>query len=128
MDQGRLAGPGFDPGGLSGRELWEAVREHCRGAGLLDRQITVEHGGHTFRIACAEHSFLVYRVNAHHSLPPGAPGWPVCLVDEGRFFQECEAAGLGPQDLACAMTLSDWLALAGECVAHAGTVKDPADR
>jgi hypothetical protein len=61
-----------------------------REKGWLDRKIKIKYNNFTYRIFCSDTEFLVYRLNDNAGVSPGSPGWPVCLVRQGRVFHDAE--------------------------------------
>jgi hypothetical protein len=68
--------------------------------GWLNRQIVIRNGRGRYRLFCSESRFLVCRMNESWGIPPGAPGWPVCMVTREGFFHDrsvCAFAAEEPQ-------------------------------
>jgi hypothetical protein len=105
--------------GSSGQKLDNSQQGDCvslseiqiifREKNLLDKKISIEHEGELYRLLCSAESFIVYRVNQHQHVPPGIPGWPVCLVNENTKCNECEMPSVDPSHLTCDLKLSDWM-------------------
>ena len=56
--------------------------------GWLNRTLRLRHNSRRYRIFCSEMEFLAYRINDHSGIPPGFPGWPVCLVTEDQVIDD----------------------------------------
>ncbi len=95
------------PRGEATNAFFPQVHHFFQEHGILGRTLSVEHGGNTYRISCSEHTFMVYRVNKHHAVSPGIPGWPVCIID--TRLQECKTQRVQEQHLCSGLELEDWL-------------------
>ena len=78
---------------------------------LFDQQLTLTFDGQKYLVSCDAHSFSIYRLNPHCHVPPGAPGWPVCLVTGEMAADEACAPHLEEDEFAANLTLQDWLDL-----------------
>lgn len=78
-------------------------------SGVFSERLSVEHEGNLYRIACDDYAFTVYRVNKHHGVSPGLPGWPVCTIRFEPEHHECKAPSHREDHLTCGMELADWL-------------------
>ncbi len=56
--------------------------------GWLNQVLRVKKGDRKYRITCSETGFVAYRINDHHGLSPGIPGWPVCFVTPDRIMDD----------------------------------------
>ena len=65
----------------------------------------------TYLASCDDHSFTVYRLIDRCHLPPGQPGWPVCLVTQETIIDETSPPHLEQDDFSSGLTLADWLHL-----------------
>lgn len=79
--------------------------------GLFEKKLTLSHQGHKYLARCDAHSFTVYRLIDKCHLPPGEPGWPVCLVTPDSIIDETSPPHLEQDDFSSGLTLSDWLQL-----------------
>ncbi len=99
-----------DPEPSPGERL-RRIQELFRNLGLLGQRLTLSYQGHAYIAACDEHSFTVYRLVAQCHLPPGRPGWPVCLVTAETIIDESNPP-LAPEDeFGSGVDLQGWLAL-----------------
>jgi len=78
---------------------------------LFHRKLTLSHQGRTYLASCDDHSFTVYRLIDRCHLPPGQPGWPVCLVTPETIIDETSPPHLEQDDFSSGLTLADWLHL-----------------
>jgi hypothetical protein len=106
------------PGSLSldtpAPELLSRIQNLFRGWDLFDQSLTLTHQGQKYLARCDTHSFAVYRLNPNGHVPPGAPGWPVCLVTEEMAADEACAPHLEEDEFAADLTLQNWLDLIKE--------------
>ncbi len=61
------------------------------GKGWLNQKVAVRSGGISYLLFCDESRFFAYRTNDNWGVPPGVPGWPVCVVTSDRLFHDEEA-------------------------------------
>ncbi len=54
----------------------------------LNRNLRIVHRGRRYRIWCSEREFLAYRINGDCGIPPGFPGWPVCMINQNRIIED----------------------------------------
>lgn len=103
------------PGSLSpdtpAPELLARIQDLFREMDLFETALTLTHRGQEYLIHCDAHSFTVYRLNPHGHVPPGAPGWPVCLVTSEMAVDETSPPCLEEDEFATGLTLQDWLNL-----------------
>ena len=95
-------------------ELLARLQNIFRGWDLLDQSLTLTHRGQKYLARCDAHSFAVYRLNPHGHVPPGAPGWPVCLVTGEMAVDEGCPPHLEEDEFAADLSLQDWLDLIKE--------------
>jgi hypothetical protein len=63
--------------------------------GWLNQALRIRRGDRKYRITCSETGFFAYRINEGHGLPPGLPGWPVCLVTPDRIMDDSDRSRFG---------------------------------
>ena len=95
-------------------ELLARIQDLFRELGLFEKPLTLTHQGQKYLASCDAHSFTVYRLSPQCHLPPGKPGWPVCLVTAEMAADETSPPGLEEDEFATGLTLQDWLALIKE--------------
>lgn len=54
----------------------------------LNRDLRIRHRDRRYRILCSEREFLAYRINGDCGIPPGIPGWPVCMINQHRILED----------------------------------------
>jgi hypothetical protein len=92
-------------------ELLTRIQAKFRELGLFGRTLTVEHGGKAYLITCDDQAFAVYRRLRRSHLPPGRPGWPVCLVTAEVVVDETSPPHLPEDEFASGLSLDGWLHL-----------------
>jgi len=92
-------------------ELLGRIQARFRELGLFGRPLTVVHRGKTYLITCNEQAFAVYRRLRRGHLPPGRPGWPVCLVTAEAVVDESSPPQVPEDDFASGLSLPEWLDL-----------------
>jgi hypothetical protein len=105
----------MNPGNLSldlpPSELLSRIQDLFREMDLFDQPLTLFHQGQTYLVSCDGRSFIIYRLSPDCHLPPGKPGWPVCLVTADMVVDESSLPGLEEDEFAAGLTLLDWLTL-----------------
>ncbi|MEW6660736.1 MAG: hypothetical protein AB1424_19000 [Thermodesulfobacteriota bacterium] len=92
-------------------ELLARLQHIFRDMDLFDKPLTLSHQGQEYLALCDDRSFAIYRLNPHCHVPPGTPGWPVCLVTGEMAVDEACASHLEEDEFAAGLTLQDWLDL-----------------
>jgi hypothetical protein len=92
-------------------ELLARIQARFRELGLFGRTLTLTHGGKKYLVSCDSLAFAVYRRVRRSHLPPGRPGWPVCLVTAEIAVDETSPPHLPEDDFASGLGLEDWLDL-----------------
>lgn len=95
-------------------ELLTRIQNLFRELDLFEKPVALAHGGQKYLVSCEAHSFSIYRLSPHCHLPPGKPGWPVCLVTEEMAVDETSPPCLEEDEFATGLTLQDWLTLIKE--------------
>jgi len=94
--------------------IFQRLQERFRELGLLEQTLTLSHRGHQYLARCDEHAFTVYRLLDNSHLPPGQPGWPVCLVTPEAAVDETCAPHHPEDEFSSGLSLQDWLKLIDE--------------
>jgi len=92
-------------------ELLRRIQARFRELGLFGRTLSVEHRGKIYLITCNDQAFAVYRHLRRGHLPPGRPGWPVCLVTAEAVIDETSPPHLPEDEFASGLSLQEWLNL-----------------
>jgi len=72
-------------------ETAEVLRQFVaffNGKGWLNQKVAIRSGGISYLLFCDESRFFAYRMNDNWGVPPGVPGWPVCLVTSDHVFHD----------------------------------------
>ena len=81
------------PAETSPKDVLQQLVSVFSSRGWLNRNLRIRHNEKKYRIFCSEQEFLAYRINDNGSVPPGAPGWPVCLVTGDRIMEDSHLSG-----------------------------------
>ncbi len=95
-------------------DLLAEIQHLFRKLGLYGQKVPLTHHSRKYVTLCDDHAFSIYRVNEKGHLPPGAPGWPVCLVTADTAVDEYSHPALEEDDFASGLTIQDWLHLIEE--------------
>lgn len=92
-------------------ELLRRIQALFRELGLFEKKLTLTHQGQQYLARCDAHAFTIYRLLEKCHVPPGTPGWPVCLVTQETIIDETSPPHLEEDEFASGLTLADWLQL-----------------
>jgi hypothetical protein len=90
-------------------ELLRRIQARFRELGCFGSPLTLTHKGEKYLAACDERVFAVYRLLDRGHLPPGRPGWPVCLVTHEVVVDETSPPHLAEDEFASGLGLNEWL-------------------
>jgi hypothetical protein len=96
---------------ISPAELLRLIQERFRDWGLTGQRLTLSHQGRQYLVSCDETAFTVYRLVRRSHLPPGRPGWPVCLVTAETMVDETTPPLPALDEFASGLSLFEWLDL-----------------
>jgi hypothetical protein len=91
--------------------LLQHLQERFREWGLFEQTLTLTHRGQKYLARCDSQVFTVYRLLDKTSVPPGAPGWPVCLVTPEAAVDETCPPHLPEDEFSSGLSLQEWLNL-----------------
>lgn len=60
----------------------------------LNRPILIKQHDRKYKLMCSEKQFMAFRINANCGIPPGIPGWIVCIVDRDQIIQDSDISPL----------------------------------
>jgi hypothetical protein len=103
---GALHGSEVSPAELLGR-----IQARFRELGRFGSPLTLTHNGENYLAACDDRAFAVYRLVEKCHVPPGQPGWPVCLVTAEVMVDETSPPHLAEDEFASGLSLEEWLDL-----------------
>ena len=92
-------------------ELLGRIQARFRELGLLGERLSLSHGGRQYLVACDDRAFTVYCLVEHCHIPPGRPGWPVCLVTAETVVDETSPPQMPEDEFASGLSLEGWLDL-----------------
>jgi hypothetical protein len=58
--------------------------------GWLNQTLRIKHRNGRYRISCSEKKFFAYRINDNCHVPPGFPGWPVCIITHEQIIDDAK--------------------------------------
>ena len=96
---------------ISPAELLRRIQARFRELGLFGTPLTLTHNGEKYLAACDDQAFAVYRLVDQCHVPPGRPGWPVCLVTAEAVVDETSPPHLADDEFASGLSLQGWLDL-----------------
>lgn len=91
--------------------LLSRIQDLCREWGIFGRNAPIRYRGRQYLVGCTEEAFAVYRLVPNCHLPPGSPGWPVCLVTRETVVDETSPPELPGDEFASGLSLQGWLDL-----------------
>jgi hypothetical protein len=92
-------------------EILSRIQELFRELGIFGQTLTLTHKGHKYLVRGDAHAFTVYRCIDKCQLPPGKPGWPVCVVTADALIDETSPPQPVDDEFASGLTLADWVKL-----------------
>jgi len=92
-------------------EMFARIQEHFRELGIFGQTLTLTYQEEKYLVSCDAEAFAVYRLVSHCHVPPGQPGWPVCLVTEEVVVDETSAPHVPEDEFASGLSLEEWLKL-----------------
>jgi hypothetical protein len=92
-------------------ELLGRIQAHFRQLGLFGSSLTLIHNGEKYLAACDDQAFAVYRLVGQCHVPPGRPGWPVCLVTAEVAVDETSPPHRAEDEFGSGLSLKGWLEL-----------------
>ena len=96
---------------ISPAELLRRIQARFRELGLFGSPLTLTHNGEKYLATCDDQAFAVYRLVDQCHVPPGRPGWPVCLVTAEAVVDETSPPHLAEDEFASGLSLEEWLEL-----------------
>jgi hypothetical protein len=87
------------PDELSPKDFLQQFIDVFESKGWLNRNLRIRHRSRSYRILCSEKEFLVYRINDNCGIPPGIPGWPVCIINHERIIEDAHMSAFESTEL-----------------------------
>ena len=98
-------------GEISPAELLARIQARFRQWGRFGSPLTLTYNGEQYLAACDDQAFAVYRLAGQCHVPPGRPGWPVCLVTAQTAVDETSPPHQADDEFASGLSLKGWLEL-----------------
>jgi hypothetical protein len=92
-------------------ELLRRIQDRFRELGLFEQTLTLTYQAEKYLVSCDAQAFAVYRLVEHCHVPPGRPGWPVCLVTGEVMVDETSPPHLPGDEFSSGLSLEEWLKL-----------------
>jgi hypothetical protein len=105
-----MAGPN-STSQTSPAEMLAQIQGRFRELGIFGQTLTLTYKAEKYLVSCDAQAFAVYRLVEHYHVPPGQPGWPVCLVTAGVVVDETSPPHLPEDEFASGLSLEEWLDL-----------------
>jgi hypothetical protein len=96
---------------ISPAELLGRIQARFRELGRFGSPLTLNHRGEQYLVRCDVEAFAVYRLVEGCHVPPGRPGWPVCLVTAEAVVDETSPPQMPTDEFASGLNLKEWLNL-----------------
>jgi hypothetical protein len=92
-------------------EVLRRIQDRFQELGIFGRTLILTYKEKKYLISCDAQTFAVYRLVEQCHVPPGRPGWPVCLVTGEVIVDETSPPHLSEDDFASGLSLNEWLDL-----------------
>lgn len=92
-------------------EMLSQIQDRFRELGLFGQTLTLTYQEEKYLVSCDTRAFAVYRLVEKCHVPPGRPGWPVCLVTAEVMVDETSPPHLPEDEFSSGLSLEEWLDL-----------------
>lgn len=92
-------------------EMLARIQDRFRELGIFGQSLSLTYQTDKYLVSCNDEAFAVYRLVAHCHVPPGQPGWPVCLVTGEVMVDETSPPHLPEDEFSSGLSLEGWLDL-----------------
>ena len=92
-------------------ELLRRIQARFRELGLFGQTLNLTHKAEQYLVRCDAQAFAVYRLVEKCHVPPGRPGWPVCLATAEVVVDETSPPHLPEDEFDSGLSLEAWLKL-----------------
>jgi hypothetical protein len=96
---------------LSPAEMLARIQARFRTLGIFGQTMALTFKEEKYLVSCDPQAFAVYRLVEQCHVPPGRPGWPVCLVTDEVMVDETSPPHLPEDEFASGLGLQEWLDL-----------------
>jgi len=73
--------------------------------GWLNRTLRIRHQDRRYHVSCSELEFSAYRINDCCEIPPGFPGWPVCIITRDHILDDQAMSAFASEE----PSIQEWL-------------------
>jgi hypothetical protein len=99
------------PAQISPAEMLARIQDRFRELGIFGQNLSLTYQAEKYLVSCDAEAFTVYRLVSHCHVPPGRPGWPVCLVTGEVMVDETSPPHVPEDEFICGLSLEGWLDL-----------------
>lgn len=92
-------------------KAFEQILELFERLNLLDRELSIDLTGGSYKVRCDKNCFMVYRIHRNVGPRSHVPGWPVCLVNHDTIFEECSSTQGSDDCFNCGISLDNWMGI-----------------
>jgi hypothetical protein len=87
------------------------IQGRFRELGIFGQSLSLTYQAEKYLVSCDAEAFAVYRLVEKCHVPPGRPGWPVCLVTEEVVVDETSPPHVPEDEFGSGLTMQGWLDL-----------------
>lgn len=92
-------------------EMLARIQDRFRELGIFGQSLSLTYQADKYLVRCNTEAFAVYRLVSHCHVPPGRPGWPVCLVTGEVMVDETSPPHVPEDEFSSGLSLEGWLDL-----------------
>ena len=96
---------------ISPAEKLAQIQARLRELGIFGQTLTLTYREEKYLVSCDTRAFAVYRLVEKCHMPPGHPGWPVCLVTGEVMVDETSPPHVPEDEFNSGLSLEEWLDL-----------------
>ncbi len=100
---------------ISPAERLARIQARFRELHIFGQTLTLTYKAEKYLASCDDRAFTVYRLVEKCHVPPGRPGWPVCLVTAEVVVDEAGPPPVPEDEFSSGLSLEDWLKLIEDC-------------
>jgi hypothetical protein len=97
------------PSQPSPAEMLRRIQDRFRELNIFGQTQTLTYKDEKYLVSCDTQAFAVYRLVERCHVPPGRPGWPVCLVTAEVVVDETSPPHLPEDEFNSGLNLEGWL-------------------
>ncbi|MFA4901716.1 MAG: hypothetical protein WC600_03120 [Desulfobaccales bacterium] len=99
------------PAQTSPAEMLARIQDRFRELGIFGQSLSLTYQADKYLVSCDARTFAVYRLVEKCHVPPGRPGWPVCLVTGEVMVDETSPPHVPEDEFSSGLTMQGWLDL-----------------